>query len=63
MFGTAFAQSIAQTDGVCPMCQWMWSIGGPFWGWIMFLGMILIGILLIVALVLLIIWLIKQIKK
>lgn len=47
----------------CPMCQWMMNFGGPFWGWLMFFGMTLISLLTIIVLVLLIIWLIKQINK
>lgn len=39
------------------------NFGGPFWGWTMIIGMYLIGILTIIALVLLIAWLIKQIRK
>lgn len=45
------------------MCQWMTNFGNPFWGSIMFLGMALFGILSLVALVLLIVWLMKQLKK
>lgn len=39
------------------------NFGGSFWGWAMMLGMFLIGVLLITALVLLCLWLVKQIKK
>lgn len=45
------------------MMQWMTGGFGPFWGWLMFLGMFVITILIIVALVLFIIWLVEQLNK
>lgn len=41
----------------------MFTNFSPFWGWTMMIGSYLIGILIIVALALFIVWLIKQIKK
>lgn len=52
------------TASACPMCEWMMGGGsGSVWGWMMMGGMMLFGLLVIVALVLLIVWLIKQVRK
>lgn len=45
------------------MMQWMTGGFSPFWGWLMFLSMAVITTLIIVALVLFIIWLVKQLNK
>lgn len=46
------------------MYEWMMGGGtGSAWGWMMMGGMMLFGILIIVALALLIVWLVKEIKK
>lgn len=39
------------------------QLGGTSWGWVMFLGMSVFSILVFIALILLIIWLAKQIQK
>ena len=50
-----------------PGCGWM--MGGNYgagmggWGWIMMVGVMLFGVLTLIVLVLLAIWLAKQIKK
>ncbi len=45
------------------MMQWMTYGFSPFWGWFMFLGMLIISVFVIIALVLFIVWIIKQLKK
>jgi len=44
------------------MMDYMWSLGGG-WGWTGMIFMWLFGLLSLVALILLIIWLAKQIQK
>lgn len=59
----AHAEEATNTMSNCPMCQWMMGGGGPVWGGIMMLSMALFWILLLAIMVLLVVWLVKQIKK
>ena len=45
------------------MHQWMLDTVGPSWGWFMLVSMAVFTVLILVILVLLVIWLMKQIGK
>lgn len=59
-YALAHAEDATSVASSCPMCQWMI---GPFWGGFMMFGMAAFWLLLLAIMVLLVAWLVKQIKK
>lgn len=59
----AHAEDATAAVSNCSMCQWMMGGGGPVWGGLMMFGMAAFWLLLLAIMVLLVVWLVKQIKK
>lgn len=62
-YALAHAEDSTAAVAGCPMCQWMMGGGSPFWGDLMIFGMAAFWLLLLSIMVLLVVWLVKQIKK